>query len=124
MRLLFHGLNYFFHFLHLSMMSFVLTGWMFPSLRFIHYLLLILILASWLGLGIKYGFGYCLITDVHWKVKEKLDQRPHTEYYVKYVCDKITGWNFNPRVIDGITTYSFFLVLAISTFLMVNRYIM
>jgi len=90
--------------------------------RFAHYILAILILVSWYGLGMIYGFGYCVITDTQWKIKKLLGQQPHTEYYIKYLMDKATGLDTNPNKINMVTTYTYFAILIISTICISNTF--
>jgi hypothetical protein len=85
--------------------------------RPLHYVLSLLILFSWYGLGIFYGFGYCLITDIQWKIKRRLGQMPSTEYYIKYMIDKITGFNSRANIVNGVTTYTYLGILIIATIL-------
>jgi hypothetical protein len=89
--------------------------------RQLHYFLALLILVSWYGLGIFYGFGYCLITDIQWRIKRLLGQMPSTEYYIKYMIDKITGLNTRANFVNGITTYTYFGILMIATILFLKK---
>jgi hypothetical protein len=110
-------LNIIFHLIHLSIIIFFLFGWMFERLRFAHFILSLLILLSWCGLGIFFGFGYCLVTDIQWKIKKLLKEEPNTEFYVKYMVDKLTGLNTNPGFVNGMTTCIYFGIFIISTIL-------
>jgi hypothetical protein len=113
--------NILFHVIHIGVITFFLIGWLWDKTLPAHFILAILILLSWCGLGIFYGFGYCLITDIQWKIKKRLGEKPHTEYYIKYMVDKVTGLDTNPKTVDAITTYTFFIILFISTVLILNR---
>ncbi|HUR31773.1 MAG TPA: hypothetical protein VMZ69_10110 [Saprospiraceae bacterium] len=37
-----------------------------------HLLVIDLTIASWFIIGLWKGFGYCFLTDWHWRIKEKL----------------------------------------------------
>jgi hypothetical protein len=113
--------NIFFHFIHLGIISFFLIGWMWEKTLLAHFILSILILLSWCGLGIVYGFGYCLVTDIQWKIKKLMGRKPDTEYYIKYMADKMTGLDTDPRIVNAVTTYTYFIILSISTVLVLNR---
>ncbi len=115
-------LNILFHVIHLLIIFFYIFGWMMPETRMAHYILALLILFSWFGLGIFYGFGYCLVTDIQWKIKKKLGQDPGTEYYVKYAIDKVTGLNTNPKIINVVTSSAYFGILIISTILFFRNF--
>jgi len=116
-------LNLIFHLIHLSVIFFFLFGWMFEITLLPHFILSVLILLSWFGLGAFYEFGYCIITDIQWKIKRLLKQEPATELYVKYMIDKVTGLDTNPRFINGVTTYTFFGILIISTILLSFKWV-
>lgn len=69
------------HTLHIAIISFIAIGWLFSTLRLLHLIVLGLTLLCWFVLGLRYGFGYCPITDWHWKLKDKWgDGRPPTSY--------------------------------------------
>jgi hypothetical protein len=116
-------LNIFFHLVHLALITFFLFGWLVPALRPAHFILALAILFSWCGLGICYGFGYCLVTDLQWKIKKRLHQEPGTEFYMKYLIDRLTGWDTNPTTVDNITTWVFFVILAISSIILARTYL-
>lgn len=96
------------HVLHLGIVFFCLTGWMVPELRMANLYLIILIALSWFGLGIFYGFGFCLVTDLQWKVKKHLGQWPLPESYIKYLLDKLTGKNLSAKIVDIFTQLAFY----------------
>jgi hypothetical protein len=99
----------FLHLLHLTVALFCVTGWIFPATRPANLVLVILIALSWFGLGKFYGFGYCLITDLQWKIKERLGERPLSPSFVKYQLDQITGRNLDPKSVDRFTQGSFYI---------------
>ncbi len=113
-------LDLLFHVVHLSIICFFLFALLFESMRLPHLILSLLILTSWCGLGLFFGFGYCLVTDLQWKIKKKLNQELPTEFYVKYIIDKTTGLNTNSSIINGITTVTFFSIFTISALLLLT----
>ena len=100
-------LDILFFVLHIVTIGFNLVGWIWPKTRKLHLTVVILTLASWLGLGIWFGFGYCFLTDWHWTIKEKLGEADLPNSFVKYFADQITGLDFDPGLIDGITLGAF-----------------
>lgn len=114
-------MNIFFHLAHLAIVFFFLLGWLSSKTLLAHFILSILILLSWYGLGIFYGFGYCLVTDIQWKIKKRMGQEPYTKYYIKYMLDRMTGLDMNPNTVNAITTYTFFIIFLLSTALILNR---
>ncbi len=116
-------LNLFFHLIHLSIISFFLFGWLFETMRLAHFILSLLTFISWFGVGFFYGFGYCFVTDIQWKIKKRLNQTPSTEFYIKYMIDKVTGLDTNPSIVNGMTTFVYFGILIISTIILSNTYL-
>ena len=82
---------------------FNLTGWIWRRTRKVHLMVLSLTLMSWLVLGIWYGWGYCVLTDWHWEVKEKLGEKNLPASFIKYLGDKLIGKNLDPSLVDNIT---------------------
>lgn len=110
--------DYLLHMVHLSVMFVCAVGWMFEPTRILHLAVIILVAVSWFGLGKFFGYGYCVLTDTQWRVKRKLGQQPHTESYVKYVLDKVTGRDVNKKVTDQLILYTY--VGAVILSLVVN----
>ena len=120
-NIILYMMNILFHLVHLGIIFFFLFGWLWQKTLTAHFILSILILVSWCGLGLLYGFGYCLVTDIQWKIKKRMGDEPSTEYYIKYMLDKMTGLNTNPNTVNAITTYTFFIILVFSTALVIKR---
>lgn len=114
------ALNLLFHGLHLFVILFCLIGWIFEPLRQLHLLLVIAVAFSWFVLGYFFGFGYCLLTDLHWKLKKRTGRQPATDSYVKYMADKLTGFDCNPVLIERVTSLLFFVSLAASLLLNIS----
>lgn len=105
---------------HIGLILFFILGWICKRTRKVHYLLVIIIATSWFILGLFYGFGYCFLTDIHWRVKMLLNEENLPISFIKYVLDKITGKDFNEIWVDYITLAVFICVLIISTFLYIK----
>lgn len=103
-RALYLILNGLFHGAHVSIIVFVLVGWVFPSLRRFHFVLLVLILSSWFILGRWLGVGYCPISDWHWKLKGSLGEGRPEGTYIHHVLQKLTGKTLNSPRVDKMTT--------------------
>lgn len=96
-------LNFLFTLVHLVLIIFNLTGWIWKRTHKAHLLVLGLTTASWFVLGIWYGWGYCPLTDWHWDVKEKLGETNLPNSFVKYYADKISGSNVPVSLVDNVT---------------------
>ena len=103
---------------HLILIAFNLTGWIWKRTRKAHLVSLLLTAASWFILGIWKGWGYCVLTDWQWQIKEKLGETNLPNSLIKYHIDKISGTDISASVIDAITLTC--LILAIAASLYVN----
>jgi len=109
-------LDVFFTLLHLVIIVFNLTGWIWLTTRRLHFYCILLTAASWLLLGISYGIGYCPITDWQWQVKELLGEENLPNSFIKYMADKVTGSNIKASLIDGATAIFFFIAAGLSIY--------
>jgi len=94
-------LDYFFTVFHSSVVLFVLVGWAWRKTRRIHVILSGLIMLSWFGLGVCFGWGYCPCTDWHWAIKHELKARHLPDSYITYHLDRLTGISWEPLMVDG-----------------------
>lgn len=85
---------------HTTLVAFNLTGWIWKRTRRLHLVAIGATIASWFGLGIFYGWGYCPSTDWHWDVKRKLGETDLPQSYVKYYLDAVTGVSWDPGIVD------------------------
>jgi hypothetical protein len=106
-----------FHVAHVLVILFSALGWLYPPARPAHLCLQGLILFSWFGLGIKKGWTYCFLTDLHWRVKRLLHQPDPGESYVKLLADRIAGRNVDPQLLWKATVGVFFATTIISALL-------
>lgn len=110
-------LDIFYTFLHVALIGFNLFGWVWRRTRRAHLVTILLTAASWFILGIWFGIGYCPITDWQWEVKRKLGETNLPASFIKYVADKVTGYDFDPSLVNMLTVVIFFAVMAISVIL-------
>ncbi|MBL7756565.1 MAG: DUF2784 domain-containing protein [Chitinophagaceae bacterium] len=104
--------------LHVGLIIFNLTGWIWKRTRRLHLITLALTASSWGVLGIWYGWGYCPLTDWHWNIKQQLGEQHLPNSFIKYCLDKITQRSWSPAVVDRITLIS--LLTAVAASLYVN----
>lgn len=109
-------LDWFFTLLHLVIIGFNLLGWIWPSTRKLHLIVVALTLGCWLILGIWYGLGYCPITDWQWQIKEKLGEVNLPNSFIKYYADKISGQDISSLFIDIVTGVSFTLAIMMTIY--------
>ena len=107
-------LDFIFLWLHIIIIVFNLSGWLWVKTRKVHLFVVIATLFSWIIMGFKYGFGYCFLTDWHWDIKYKLGETNLPASFIKYFLDTYTLINLPPRTVD-IITVAFFCVAIILT---------
>jgi hypothetical protein len=90
----------------LVVLAFVLL-WIPRSTARFHGWLVLGIAFSWLGLGAFRGFGYCVLTDLQWRVKHALGVRRLPNSFLKYAGDFLTGQNLQPAMVDTIAAVAF-----------------
>ena len=118
MRILFLKLlDALFHLAHIAVILFSALGWLYPPARPAHLCLQALILFSWFGLGIKKGWTYCFLTDLHWRVKLLLHQPDPGDSYVKLLADRIAGRDVDPQLLWKATVGVFFATTILSALL-------
>jgi len=107
-------LDWFFMIIHPALILFNLFGWIWDKTRKANFILLLLTGGSWFILGLWKGIGYCPFTDWHYEVLQKLGTENIPYSYVKYLADRITGWNIPANLIDTLTISFYFLALICS----------
>ncbi len=95
-------LDVFFVVFHSTLVLFNLTGWIWTKTRRLHLVTIGLTIASWFGLGLFYGWGYCPCTDWHWDVKRRLGETALPQSYVKYYLDAVTGLSWDAGLVDAL----------------------
>lgn len=102
---------------HSLLILFNLGGWIWRKTRRLHLVVLGATFFSWFGLGLFYGFGYCPLTDWHWRVKRALGETDLPASYVKYYLDRITGLDWDPGVVDLVVVVPAGCALVVSVWL-------
>lgn len=99
-----HTLDYILSAFHIAFVLFILFGWISPKTRKAHVTALLLMVMSWMLLGLYKGkVGYCLLTDLHWDIKRALGESEMPSTFIEYLIIKITGINFSDVFIEAIT---------------------
>ena len=117
MTSLYTVLDYFFMVFHTLLIIFNVFGWLWKKTRKLNLIILLLTGLSWTVLGIFYGFGYCPLTDWHFKVLRKLGESDLPNSYIKYLIDRLFGSDINAGLVDQLTLIVFIVVLSISLIL-------
>lgn len=111
----FRFLNLTLHATHIFVIGFSVTGWIFPATRLANLVLILMILASWYVLGPLLGkpsaYGYCLITDLQWRLRRRLGFDVPSWGYMKFLIDAITKRQVDEGLIDRMTALALFMSL-------------
>jgi hypothetical protein len=107
-------LNFILHALHLGIVLGVGIGWLFCETRLPALALQAVILFSWFALGPLSGnrLGFCLVTDIQWRLRNRLGLPERGGGYVKHLLDLLTGRDLDAALIDKWTMRAFFACLA------------
>lgn len=109
-------LDLIFLWMHLLVISFNLFGWIWKGTRKAHLFILMVTLFSWFILGIKYGMGYCFLTDWHWEVKIKLGETNLPNSFIKYFFDHYTFLNISAEAADLVTIVAVVLIVLLTVY--------
>ena len=99
---------------HGSLVAFNVCGWAWHRTRRVHLWTITATLASWFGLGLLYGWGYCPLTDWHWRVKRALGETGLPASWMKYQLDRITGAAWDPAVVNALVVAAATAALGLS----------
>ncbi|MGH9175169.1 MAG: DUF2784 domain-containing protein [Vicinamibacterales bacterium] len=113
------ALNIGFFVFHTSWIAFNCVGWIWRRTRPWHLATVALTAASWFGLGISYGWGYCPCTDWHWQVRARMGFRDPPSY-IQLLIAELTGIDVPTGWADALTVSVFGLSAAISVVLSVR----
>jgi hypothetical protein len=78
-----------------------------------------LIIASWFGVGAWKGWGYCLVTDLHWRLLRRMGSNVPPFGYMPMLWQRFTGRVEDAGRVDRVTEWVFYFLVAAS--LWVNR---
>lgn len=120
---IYRALDVFFFAFHSGLVFFLVFGWVPRRSRPAHLIVTGLTAASWFGLGLWFGIGYCPCTDWHWRVRAALGDTELPRSYLKFILDSLTGWNANARIVDWTAFAVFLLVSGISLALNGARFV-
>lgn len=120
--MLYKTLDYFFFIFHTLLIIFNTCGWIFPKLRKLNLITLLLTTFSWFILGIWFGWGYCICTDWHWDVRRHLGYQDMSNSYNHFLVLKLTGIDLSETLVDIVTICVFFSSLLLSLWLNIRDY--
>lgn len=107
---------------HFFIVLIILFGSLIPRLRKIHLTVALLIGFSWLIFLQSKGFGYCILTDWHWKILTKLGKTDHPETYAQYLYERLTGLAIQKNIAQSIILYYWLGSLILSSLMVFRKY--
>jgi hypothetical protein len=97
------ALNTGFFVFHTAWIAFNGVGWIWRRTRRWHLVTAGLTALSWFGLGPWYGWGYCVCTDWHWQVRERLGYRGDPNSYMALLIAELFGIDLSSFWADALT---------------------
>ena len=110
-------LDIFFTVFHTCLVFFNLFGWIWKKARRLNLICLLLTGASWVILGIFYGFGYCPLTDWHFNILMKLGYTDLPNSYLSFLFTRLTRLQIDQSLVDAFTMWGLIIALMISLYL-------
>ena len=101
---------------HSALVLFNCTGWAWRRTRRLHLLALALTALSWFLLGLWFGQGYCVCTDLHWRVRAALGEPVQDTTYIQFLVRELTGWRPEAGLVTTLTgtVFAVSVVLSVS----------
>jgi hypothetical protein len=115
-------IDVFFFAFHTFLVLFNVFGWFLPKWRMANFITLSLTAFSWFVLGIWFGWGYCLCTDWHWRVRDMLGYQDLSNSYIHFLILKVTSVDLQSNLVELYTVIVFILSFIISTTLNLSKW--
>jgi Protein of Unknown function (DUF2784) len=113
-------LNLLYHTAHLSLMLFLMTGWLSVRTLRLHLWAVAIVWLSWLVLGYMVGYlGYCVLTDLHWQLLREAAHADGTRLmlppsYVEYLLWQLGSGDLPDRTVTYAVAVTFLLLTGLS----------
>lgn len=107
-------LNIAFFVFHTALIAFNVFGWMHPRTRRWNLITLLLTLASWVGMGLWKGMGYCICTDLHWQVRRAMGIDETADSYLILLARTLAGWDPSVAMVNEWAKWVFLTLLVLS----------
>ncbi|MCA9051975.1 MAG: DUF2784 family protein [Planctomycetaceae bacterium] len=104
-------LNIGFFTIHNALIVFNLLGWIRPETRRLHRLTVLATLFSWFVMGARYGWGYCLCTDLHFEVRRRMGIHAGETSYTELLLNQLPGVHVTRWTADIITVTALVAIL-------------
>ncbi len=107
-------LNKAFFVFHTLLIAFNMVGWAWRRTRALHLIVLGLTAFSWFVMGAFYGWGYCLCTDWHFRVRQHLGYAVRESSFVQLLIGKTIGLHIDRPMADNLAV-GVFTAIVIAT---------
>ncbi|HPS73038.1 MAG TPA: DUF2784 domain-containing protein [Bacteroidales bacterium] len=111
---IFRVADFFFLVFHMAIVILNLFGWIWKPTRKACLIVQVLTAASWFGLGLIYGIGFCPFTEWHWRVLERLGERPQETSYIQYLVRRVFDLHVPAALVADVTVVLFFIAVIAS----------
>ncbi len=99
---------------HTVLIAFNMVGWVWRRTRVAHLAVLAMTAFSWFVMGAFYGWGYCLCTDWHFRVR-RMRGVPVTESSFVQVLGKTLGVHLDRGTADALAVGVFAAIVVATT---------
>ena len=99
---------------HGALVLFNMLGWAWPRTRRLNLATLLLTLFSWTMMGLWYGAGYCVLTDLHWRVRAAMGIHETASSYLALLVRTLTGWEPPAALVSPVAGAVFLAALGAS----------
>ncbi|MEZ6126126.1 MAG: DUF2784 family protein [Planctomycetaceae bacterium] len=100
---------------HDALIAFNLVGWIWKRTRRLHRVTIAATLFSWLVMGAWYGWGYCLCTDWHFRIRRELGIHGGESSYTQLLLNSLPGVSVSRWTANVITVAALLLILIAMT---------
>lgn len=107
-------LNVLFFVFHTELIFFNVLGWIPKRTRKGNLVTLLLTLFSWTVMGIWFGKGYCVCTDLHWKVRAAMGLHDHADSYLVLLVRTLSGWDPPVPLVNACAFWVFLVTIVMS----------
>jgi len=99
---------------HTLLIGFNMVGWAWRKTRLLHLVTLGLTAFSWFVLGAVYGWGYCLCSDWHFQVRERLGHNDPETSYIQLLARHVAGVSLSREASDWLAGTVFALIVLVT----------
>lgn len=108
---------------HTLLIAFNMVGWVWRRTRVFHLMVLGATALSWFVLGAVYGWGYCLCTDWHFRIRRQLGYPVPESSYIQLLIRLIFRVQIRRDVADRLAVGVFVAIITATSFVWTRDWI-